>query len=95
VTGKTKPAIKEEVRTVPTLQAFATRFLEGYARANRLKPSGFAAKESILRQTVNNVLTTLNVLLKTAVEWGVRGTGTSDPELAGHQGTAGPKAHNH
>jgi integrase len=103
VTGKPKPSMKEEVRTIPTLQAFATRFLEGYAQANRLKPSGIAAKETILRKhlipqlgtkaldaittedvqgvksalverspkTVNNVLTTLNVLLKTAVEWGV------------------------
>jgi integrase len=103
VQGKPKLAIKEEVRTVPTLQAFAARFVEGYARANRLKPSGIAAKESILRthlvprlgtkaldaittedvqavksalverspKTVNNVLTTLSVLLRTAVEWGV------------------------
>jgi integrase len=103
VQGKPKPAIKEEVQTVPTLQAFAARFVEGYARANRLKPSGIAAKESILRthliprlgtkpldaittehvqavksalverspKTVNNVLTTLSVLLRTAVEWGV------------------------
>jgi hypothetical protein len=34
---------------VPTLEAFAPRFIEGYARANRQKPSGVAAKESILR----------------------------------------------
>jgi integrase len=34
---------------VPTLEAFVPRFLEGYAEANRLKPSGVAAKESILR----------------------------------------------
>jgi hypothetical protein len=30
-------------------QAIAPRFIEGYARANRQKPSGVAAKESILR----------------------------------------------
>jgi integrase len=93
------PAEKE----VPTLREFAPRFVDGYARANRLKPSGIAAKQTILDvhllpqlgtrrlneisneavqrvkhalqsrspKTVNNVLTTLNVLLKTAVEWGV------------------------
>jgi integrase len=33
---------------VPTLQEFAPRFLDGYARANRHKPSGIAAKETIL-----------------------------------------------
>ena len=85
------------------MEQFAPRFVEGYARANRQKPSGIAAKETILRihlvpllgtrtldaitpedvqrlkhalmhrspKTVNNVLTTLSVLLKTAVEWGV------------------------
>ena len=90
-------------REVPTLREFAERFVEGYARANRQKPSGIAAKEMILRvhliprfgsqrldaiknehvqrlkhalrtkavKTVNNVLTVLNVLLKTAVEWDV------------------------
>lgn len=90
-------------RDVPTLAAFAPRFLSGYAVANRQKPSGVAAKETILRchlvpllgakqldaitnedvqrlkadlhrkstKTVNNVLTTLGVLLKVAVEWGV------------------------
>lgn len=36
-------------KEVPTLAAFASRFLDGYARANRLKPSGIAAKETILR----------------------------------------------
>ena len=34
---------------MPTLEAFAPRFIEGYARANRQKPSGIAAKEWILR----------------------------------------------
>ena len=32
--------------TVPTLEEFAPRFLEGYAQANRQKPSGIAAKET-------------------------------------------------
>jgi hypothetical protein len=35
-------------KEVPTLQDFAPRFIDGYARANRQKPSGIAAKESIL-----------------------------------------------
>ena len=30
-------------KEVPTLEAFAPRFVEGYARANRQKPSGIAA----------------------------------------------------
>jgi integrase len=34
---------------VPTLEQFAPRFLDGYARANRQKPSGIAAKDTILR----------------------------------------------
>jgi integrase len=33
----------------PTLQEFAPRFVDGYARANRQKPSGIAAKETILK----------------------------------------------
>ena len=36
-------------KEVPTLQEFAERFLDGYARANRQKPSEIAAKESIIR----------------------------------------------
>jgi integrase len=40
------PKIRKEV---PTLEAFAPRFIERYVRANRQKPSGIAAKESILR----------------------------------------------
>src|SRR4051812_17603096 len=35
-------------KEVPTLEEFAPRFLDGYARANRQKPSGIAAKETIL-----------------------------------------------
>ena len=97
---KEVPAPEKEV---PTLEGFAERFLDGYARANREKPSSIAAKEMILRvhliprlgqrrldaissedvqrlkhalrakavKTVNNILTVLNVLLKTAVEWKV------------------------
>ena len=34
---------------MPTLRAFAPRFIDGHARANRQKPSGIAAKERILR----------------------------------------------
>jgi integrase len=90
-------------KEVPTLEQFAPRFVEGYAYANRQKPSGIAAKETILKvhlvpllgakkldaisneavqrlksalrdrsaKTTNNVLTVLNRLLKTAVEWDV------------------------
>jgi integrase len=90
-------------KEVPTLEQFKDRFLDGYARANRQKPSGIAAKETILNvhlvpllgskrldtitnevvqdlkhalqdrspKTVNNVLTVLNKLLKTAADWDV------------------------
>lgn len=103
VEGKPKPVDKEVQPKVPTLTEFAPRFLERYAKANRLKPSGIAAKETILRvhlipvfgdkaldtittedvqqlksaltkrspKTVNNVLTVLSVVLKTAVDWSV------------------------
>src|ERR1700704_4251146 len=40
------PAPRKEV---PTLNEFAPRFVDGHARANRHKPSGIAATESILR----------------------------------------------
>jgi integrase len=36
-------------KEVPTLETFAPRFLDGHARANRHKPSGIAAIESILK----------------------------------------------
>ena len=36
-------------KEVPTLEEFSPRFLDGHARANRQKPSGIAAKESIIR----------------------------------------------
>jgi integrase len=41
-----RPQPKKEV---PTLAEFKDRFLDGYARANRQKPSGIAAKETIFR----------------------------------------------
>ena len=43
------PAQNKVRKEVPTLREFASRFLEGHARANRHKPSGIAAKEVILR----------------------------------------------
>ena len=97
---KGKPArVKEVLRPPTTLREFAPRFLEGYAKANRLKPSGISGKECVLRihlvpmlgdkplasittedvqnlkgalstkspKTVNNVVTVLNVLMRTAV----------------------------
>ena len=98
VSRPTKPR-----KEVPTLEAFAERFLDGQARANRQKPSAIASKERILRvhliprlgsrrldaitnehvqrlkralsvkapKTVNNVLSVLNTMLKTAAEWDV------------------------
>ena len=46
----THPKPKEEPKKeVPTLEVFAPRFLDGYAEADRQKPSGIAAKETILR----------------------------------------------
>jgi integrase len=95
--------VPQPKKEVPTLDEFGVRFLDGYARANRQKPSGIAAKAMILRvhlspqlgsrrldeitsedvqrlkqrlgskaaKTVNNVLTVLNVVLKTAIEWNV------------------------
>jgi len=36
-------------KEVPTLEQFAPRFVDGHARANRHKPSGIAAVESILK----------------------------------------------
>ena len=103
VHGKPKPVQKEAIQQIPTLNEFALRFLDGYAKANRLKPSGIASKETVMRvhlvkafgnmrldeittedvqrmkaalterapKTVNNILTTLSVVLRTAVEWGV------------------------
>ena len=36
-------------REVPTLEAFAPRFVDGHARANLHKPSGIASTQSILK----------------------------------------------
>ncbi|HUL72984.1 MAG TPA: site-specific integrase [Vicinamibacterales bacterium] len=44
----TPKAQTQEVKTIVTLKDFAPRFLEGYAKANRQKPSGIVATESIL-----------------------------------------------
>ena len=49
VNGKPKRATKEEVLETPTLKEFAPRFVDGYAKANRLKPSGIAGKKSIFK----------------------------------------------
>jgi integrase len=40
--------LPEPKKEVPTLKEFAPRFLDGHARANQQKPSGIAAKETIL-----------------------------------------------
>ena len=40
--------LPKTTKEVPTLKEFAPRFMDGHARANRHKPSGIAAKESIL-----------------------------------------------
>lgn len=40
--------LSEPKKEVPTLQAFAPRFLDEHARANQQKPSGIAAKETIV-----------------------------------------------
>jgi integrase len=45
----THPQLAHVRKEVPTLRAFAPRFVDGHARANRQKPSGIAAKEMILR----------------------------------------------
>src|SRR4029453_2510941 len=40
--------LPQSKKEVPTLEQFAERFVNGYARANRQKPSGVASKVSIL-----------------------------------------------
>ena len=42
--------LPKPTKEVPTLAEFAPRFLDGHARANRQKPSGIAAKETILNR---------------------------------------------
>ena len=49
VDGKPKRAPEEEVPEIPTLKEFAPRFVDGYAKANRLKPSGIEGKQSVLK----------------------------------------------
>jgi integrase len=49
--GRPQPA-----KEVPTLEQFADRFVDGHARANQQKPSGIAAKESIMRVHLNPLL---------------------------------------
>ena len=98
-----KGPTRSRKEVVPTLAEFAPRFLSGYAEANRQKPSGIAAKRTIIDihlvphlgwkrldeigneevqqlknrlkdrapKTVNNVLSVLNTLFRTAVEWKV------------------------
>jgi integrase len=41
--------LPESPKEVPTLEQFASRFIDGHAKANRQKPSGIAAKEGIIR----------------------------------------------
>ena len=47
--GKPKARTEQEVKQIVALREFTPRFLDGYARANRHKPSGVASKETILR----------------------------------------------
>jgi integrase len=47
---------KAKRKEVPTLGQFYPRFLDGYARANRQKPSGVAAKETVCRVHLDPVL---------------------------------------
>jgi hypothetical protein len=42
-----QPEEEDQPKEVPTLEAFWPQFVDGYARANRQKPSGIAAKETI------------------------------------------------
>lgn len=44
-----KPIEPREEVEVPTLAAFQPRYIEGYARANRQKPSGISSKEAIFK----------------------------------------------
>jgi hypothetical protein len=43
------PEQRPDRKEVPTLEEFAPRFLENYAKANRQKPSTVYSKESIIR----------------------------------------------
>ena len=48
--------VPQPKKEAPTLEQFAPRCLDGYARANRQKPSGIAAKEMIIRVHLTPVL---------------------------------------
>jgi hypothetical protein len=52
---------------VPTVREFASRFVDGHARANRQTPSGVAAKKMILRVHLVGALgdTRLDAMKKT------------------------------
>jgi len=71
------PANPVPEKEVPTISEFSTRFLDEHARAERQKPSGIAAKETVLRvhlvpvlgDTKLNAVTTEDVqLLKKRLE---------------------------
>jgi integrase len=57
-------------KEVPTLQEFAPRFIDGHVRANRHKPSGIGAKESILSNHLVPLLgtTQLDAITNEAVQ---------------------------
>jgi Phage integrase, N-terminal SAM-like domain len=68
----THPQLKDDPKKeVPTLNEFAPRFLDGYARANRQKPSGIAAKETILNVHLVPLLgtKTLDAITSEDVQW--------------------------
>jgi integrase len=62
--------LPKETREVPTLEGFASRFVDGHARANRQKPSGIAAKETILKRHLIPMLGTkrLDAITNEAVQ---------------------------
>ena len=68
--GRASKPVKEDVQKVPTLKEFGLRFLDGYAKANRLKPSGIAAKETILNRHLIPALgkTRLDAIVSESVE---------------------------
>jgi integrase len=41
--------LPQPTKEVPTVEAFAPRFIDGHAKANRQKPSGIAAKETVIK----------------------------------------------
>ena len=62
--------VPQSGKEVPTLDEFAPRFLDGYARANRQKASGVAAKEMIIRVHLSPTLgaKSLNTILNEDVQ---------------------------